>query len=71
MIPRWGSSGSWRTEVLAYSGQILPMVLALPDNANITVQATSCYVLETFCERLEPEDPLVRKLAAMLETTDK
>jgi len=43
----------------------------------VTVQATSCYVLEMFCERLEPEavrpllDPLVRKLAAMLEATNK
>ena len=42
-----------------------------------TVQTTSCYVLEMFCEKLEPDavrpflDPLVRKLASMLETTHK
>ena len=64
-------------EVLSYSSQILPIVFALLDDANIAVQATSCYVLEMFCERLEPEgvrpllDPLVRKLASMLEATTK
>lgn len=64
-------------EVLAYSSQILPIVFALLDDANVAVQATSCYVLEMFCERLEPEgvrpllDPLVRKLAGMLEATSK
>ena len=42
-----------------------------------TVQTTSCYVLEMFCEKLEPDavrpflDSLVRKLASMLETTHK
>jgi len=64
-------------EVLSYSSQILPIVFALLDDANIAVQATSCYVLEMFCERLEPEgvrpllDPLVKKLASMLEATSK
>lgn len=64
-------------EVLSYSSQILPIVFALLDDANIAVQATSCYVLEMFCERLEPEgvrpllDPLVKKLASMLEATTK
>ena len=64
-------------EVLSYSSQILPIVFALLDDANIAVQATSCYVLEMFCERLEPDgvrpllDPLVRKLASMLEGTNK
>ena len=64
-------------EVLSYSSQILPIVFALLDDDNIAVQATSCYVLEMFCERLEPEgvrpllDPLVRKLASMLEGTNK
>ena len=64
-------------EVLTFSGQILPIVFGLLDDANIAVQATSCYVLEMFCERLEPEgvrpllDPLVRKLAGMLEATAK
>ena len=64
-------------EVLSYSPQILPIVFALLDDSNIAVQATSCYVLEMFCERLEPEgvrpllDPLVRKLAGMLEATTK
>ncbi|KAL7555271.1 hypothetical protein ACHAWF_019013 [Thalassiosira exigua] len=64
-------------EVLAYSSQILPIVFALLDDANVAVQATSCYVLEMFCERLEPEgvrpllDPLVRKLAGMLEGSTK
>lgn len=64
-------------EVLTYSSQILPIVFALLDDGNIAVQATSCYVLEMFCERLEPDgvrpllDPLVRKLASMLETSTK
>ena len=64
-------------EVLSYSSQILPIVFALLDDSNIAVQATSCYVLEMFCERLEPDgvrpllDPLVRKLASMLEATNK
>jgi len=64
-------------EVLVYSSQILPIVFALLDDTTVAVQATSCYVLEMFCERLEPDavrpvlDPLVRKLAAMLESTTK
>lgn len=64
-------------EILSYSDKILPTVFKLLDDATITVQATSCYVLEMFCERLEPEgvrpllDPLVRKLASMLESTPK
>ena len=64
-------------EVLSYSSQILPIVFALLDDGNVAVQATSCYVLEMFCERLEPDgvrpllDPLVRKLASMLETSTK
>jgi len=64
-------------EILGYSSQILPIVFALLDDTNVAVQATSCYVLEMFCERLEPDavrpllDPLVRKLAAMLEATTK
>lgn len=64
-------------EILQYSNQILPIVFALLDDQAVTVQATSCYVLEMFCERLEPDavrpllDPLVRKLAHMLEQTNK
>jgi len=64
-------------EILAYSSQILPIVFSLLDDATMSVQATSCYVLEMFCERLEPDavrpllDPLVRKLAAMLEGATK
>ena len=64
-------------DVLSYASQILPIVFALLDDNNIAVQATSCYVLEMFCERLEPDgvrpllDPLVKKLAAMLEATTK
>ncbi|KAL7465987.1 hypothetical protein ACHAXS_006283 [Conticribra weissflogii] len=64
-------------EVLSYSSMILPIVFQLLDDSNIAVQATSCYVLEMFCERLEPDgvrpllDPLVKKLAAMLEATTK
>lgn len=64
-------------EILGYSARILPVVFALLDDTTVAVQATSCYVLEMFCERLEPEgvrpllDNLVRKLAAMLESTTK
>mmetsp|Transcript_17104 Transcript_17104/g.39311 ORF Transcript_17104/g.39311 Transcript_17104/m.39311 type:complete len:1066 (+) Transcript_17104:110-3307(+) len=63
--------------VLDYSTEILPIVFNLLDDQTVAVQATSCYVLEMFCERLEPDavrpllDPLVKKLAGMLETTDK
>lgn len=66
-----------RPEILTFSSQILPIVFSLLDDTTVTVQATSCYVLEMFCERLEPEavrpllDPLVRKLASMLEATSK
>lgn len=64
-------------EILTYSSQILPIVFSLLDDTTVAVQATSCYVLEMFCERLEPDavrpllDPLVRKLASMLEGTTK
>lgn len=64
-------------EILSYSSQVLPIAFKLLDDSTIAVQATSCYVLEMFCERLEPEgvrfllDPLVKKLAQMLETTSK
>jgi len=64
-------------DVLTYSQQILPIVFNLLDDKTVAVQATSCYVLEMFCERLEPEavrpmlDSLVKKLAAMLEGSDK
>ena len=64
-------------EVLGYSSQILSIVFALLDDDNVAVQATSCYVLEIFCERLEPDgvrpllDPLVNKLASMLRGTSK
>lgn len=64
-------------EILNYSSKVLPIVFALLDDTTVSVQATSCYVLEMFCERLEPEgirpllDPLVRKLASMLETSSK
>jgi importin-4 len=64
-------------EILAFSEQILPIVFTLLDDKTVAVQATSCYVLEMFCERLEPDavrpllDSLVKKLAAMLESTNK
>lgn len=64
-------------DVLQYSEQILPIVFQLLDDKSVAVQATSCYVLEMFCERLEPSavrpilDPLVKKLASMLEHTNK
>jgi hypothetical protein len=64
-------------DVLEYSEQILPIVFNLLDDKTVAVQATSCYVLEMFCERLEPEavrpllDSLVKKLAAMLEGSNK
>lgn len=64
-------------DVLEYSEQILPIVFKLLDDKTVAVQATSCYVLEMFCERLEPEavrpllDSLVKKLAAMLEGSNK
>jgi hypothetical protein len=64
-------------EILLYSEQILPIVFQLLDDHTVAVQATSCYVLEMFCERLEPDavrpllDSLVKKLAGMLESTNK
>lgn len=64
-------------DILQYAQQILPTVFGLLDDDSVAVQATSCYVLEMFCERLEPAavrpvlDPLVRKLAGMLEVTTK
>jgi hypothetical protein len=62
-------------DILNYATQILPIIFTLLDDGSVAVQATSCYVLEMFCERLEPSavrpvlDPLVRKLATMLENT--
>lgn len=64
-------------EILNHSDAILPIVFRLLDDKSVAVQATSCYVLEMFCERLEPDavrpvlDSLVKKLAAMLESTTK
>lgn len=64
-------------EIITYSEQILPAVFVLLDDPIPTVQTTSCFVLDMFCERLEPSDvrplldPLVRKLANLLETTTK
>jgi len=64
-------------DILQYNTQILPIVFQLLDDQSVAVQATSCYVLEMFCERLDPAavrpllDQLVRKLAHMLEVTDK
>ena len=64
-------------DILNYNAEILPIVFNLLDDQSVAVQATSCYVLEMFCERLEPHavrpllDSLVRKLAAMLEATNK
>jgi len=64
-------------DILEYSSTMLPILFQLLDDASASVQATSCYVLEMFCERLEPEavrpvlDSLVKKLAYMLETTNK
>ena len=40
-------------EVLIYSSQVLPVAFALLDDKTFTVHATSCYVLEMFCEKLE------------------
>ena len=62
-------------DILNYATQILPIIFTLLDDGSVAVQATSCYVLEMFCERLEPSavrpvlDPLIRKLATMLENT--
>ena len=56
-------------DILNYATQILPIIFTLLDDGSVAVQATSCYVLEMFCERLEPSavrpvlDPLIRKLA--------
>lgn len=64
-------------DILTYADQVLPVAFSLLDDSTIAVQATSCYVLEMFCERLDPDsirpllDPLVRKLAQMLESTTK
>ena len=62
-------------DILNYATQILPTIFTLLDDGSVAVQATSCYVLEMFCERLEPSavqpvlDPLIRKLATMLENS--
>ena len=64
-------------DILRYNKEILPVIFQLLDDQSVAVQATSCYVLEMFCERLEPHavrhllDSLVRKLAGMLEATNK
>jgi importin-4 len=64
-------------EILSYAEQILPTIFHLLDDATPSVQTVSCYVLEIFCERLEPKvvrpvlDNLVKKLAYMLQTATK
>jgi len=40
-------------EIIDYSQQILPVVFRLLDDPSISVQTTSCYVLEMFCEHLQ------------------
>lgn len=59
-------------EILQYTSTVLPVVFQALDDSRPTVQGTSCYVLETFCENLQPDvlrpylGPLMNKLAALL-----
>jgi len=64
-------------DILDHSHDILPIVFSLLDDSITAVQVTSLYVLEMFCEKLDPAsvrpylDSLVRKLCHILETTSK
>jgi hypothetical protein len=60
-------------EILHYHQIILPALLAALDDPRHTVQTTSCYVLEMFCENLQREtlrpflQPLLNKLGGLLQ----
>ncbi|CAM9780208.1 unnamed protein product, partial [Discosporangium mesarthrocarpum] len=64
-------------EILDHSDKVLPIVFQLLDDATDNVKGVSCYVLEMFCENLEPEtvmpflDPLMTRLVQMLHTPKK
>eukprot|EP00640_Fibrocapsa_japonica_P000545 CAMPEP_0113942732 /NCGR_PEP_ID=MMETSP1339-20121228/8362_1 /TAXON_ID=94617 /ORGANISM="Fibrocapsa japonica" /LENGTH=1186 /DNA_ID=CAMNT_0000947279 /DNA_START=128 /DNA_END=3688 /DNA_ORIENTATION=- /assembly_acc=CAM_ASM_000762 len=59
-------------EIFQFHAQILPCVFVNLDDPTHTVQGMSCYVLEMFCENMEPDmlmpylDPLMTKLVGML-----
>ena len=63
-------------EILHYHGSVLPVVFQALEDAKHTVQGTSCYVLEMFCENLQPATlrpvlhPLLTRLAALLAVSE-
>ncbi|KAG5193038.1 armadillo-type protein [Tribonema minus] len=58
----------------ATDNEILPVVFMLLDDATDNVKGVSCYVLEMFCENLQPDtvlpflEPLMQRLVQMLQT---
>jgi hypothetical protein len=64
-------------DILHYHQTVLPAVFQALDDSRYTVQTTSCYVLEMFCENLQPATlrpfltPLLTRLAALLQSPQK
>lgn len=42
-------------EILEYHKDLLPVIFSLLEDSSLSVQATSCHVLETLCEHLTKE----------------
>lgn len=64
-------------DILHYNEMVLPVIFKALDDPRPTVQGTSCYVLEYFCEGLQPEtlrpylNPLMHRLAALLQSQQR
>jgi len=64
-------------EILHHHMAILPTIFQALDDPTITVQGTCCYVLEMFCENLQPETlrpflgPLMQKVIILAQAPQK
>jgi hypothetical protein len=64
-------------DILHHNETVLPVIFQALDDPRPTVQGTSCYVLEYFCESLQPAtlrpylNPLMTRLAALLQSAQK
>ena len=64
-------------DILYLHASILPVVFTALEDSRPTVQSTSCYVVENFCEGLQPDTlkPLlpgmVHRLGLLLQSTNR
>lgn len=64
-------------DIIYHNATVLPVIFQALDDPRPTVQSTSCYVLEYFCESLQPEtlrpylNPLMTRLANLLRSPQK